>query len=857
MIRILLTAGLLAAAAALSAQPVYPYGHPTQDGSAQLREDLRALRVLGSVLYVAAHPDDENTRLIAWLAGEKRVRTTYLSLTRGDGGQNLIGPEIRDLLGVLRTQELLMARGVDGGEQLFSRANDFGYSKHPDETFAIWDRDAVLADAVWAIRRTRPDVIINRFDHRSPGRTHGHHTASAILALEAYALAGDPQAYPEQLAFVDPWRPQRIFFNTSWWFYGSREAFEEADKGSMVSVDAGAYHEARGLSYTEIAARSRSQHKCQGFGSTGTRGEEREYLEFLEGVPLPEGAEDPFAGLSLGWDRLRGGASVDEALARAEAAFDPDRPEACVPALLDAVEAMRRFAGDPRVDHRIAKGEDLARRCLGLWFEARAERPLAVPGDSLAVEVELTLRRPAGLEVEALWLDGPGGVRLAGGGPSAEGPLAEGVPRTLTLRTLLPADLAWSTAYWLQQPGDLGTFRVDEPRLRGLPVSPAPLRAGLTLGLGERRWTLRAPVVHTRNDRVAGEVYRPFELVPPATMQLDRSVHLFADEAPRAVNVRVRAHRPNVSGRVLVELPGDAPWTVSGEARFALEAIDDEAVVTLFLQPRPGTGSATAEAAFRLAIDGRDEALPFALASVAYDHIPEQTVLMPATARLARLDLRVRAKRIGYVTGAGDDVPAALEAIGCTVTELDDAFLDAPDLAARLDAFDAVVVGVRAFNTRERLAHAHPAILDWVAGGGTCVVQYNTNRGLVTEELGPYPLTLSRDRVTVEEAPVTLLEPEHPALTTPNRITVADFNGWVQERGLYFPDAWDSAYSAPLASADPGSDPLPGGLLVARHGEGWYVYTGYSFFRELPAGVPGAFRLFANLISLGHDGKTH
>jgi LmbE family N-acetylglucosaminyl deacetylase len=882
--------------AALSAQPVYPYAYPKQDGAAELLEDLRRLRVFGTALYVAAHPDDENTRLIAWLDGARKVRTHYLSLTRGDGGQNLIGPEIRDLLGVLRTQELCMARGVDGGEQWFSRANDFGYSKHPEETMGIWDKESVLADVVWAIRRTRPDIIVNRFDHRSPGRTHGHHTASAMLALEAFELAGDPEAFPEQLAYVRPWQASRIFFNTSWWFYGSREAFAEADKSNMVAVDVGAYNSARGLSYTEIAARSRSQHKCQGFGSTGTRGEQMEYLEFLDGSPLPEEAGDPFADLPLDWSRIRGGSSVADALARAEAAFDPDQPERAVPALLEALAGMNRLLGegpasakqdgaavskahalpvlkpnqDPRIRGHRDDCADLIRRCLGLWVEAVAERPMAVPGDALQVQLEVVQRRPLpkpvqGISLESLQILDARGQALALEGKSQLQLGLMTMPQKRIERNMamtLPVDAAYSSPYWLLEEGSLGTFRVDRQDLRGLPETPPALRLRLDMELRGEALSVEVPVIYKQNDRVQGEVYQPFVLVPPASLQLDRSVQLLLGEASVALPVRVRAHRDGVQGRLFGRLPDGAPLRLEGDAAFSLESMDDETVLSLRVTPEEASGSGTFDLELFLELDGK--VYPFALSTVAYDHIPEQTVLYPAQVRLARLDLEVSAKQIGYIMGAGDAVPEALEAIGCTVQILDDAFLNAPDLLQRLKRFDAVVAGVRAYNTRDRLPHAQQALMDYVAQGGTYLVQYNTNRGLENTELAPYPLRLSRDRVTVEEAPVEMLAPDHPALRRPNRIAEADFDGWVQERGLYFPDEWDEAYTPLLRSSDPAfgeadaqgssrfsTEPLDGGLLVAQHGEGWYVYTGYSFFRELPAGVPGAFRLFANLISLG------
>jgi len=313
---------------------------PVQPTSADLYEQIQKMQVLGSVLYVAAHPDDENTRMISYLANEKKVNTAYLSLTRGDGGQNLIGPEIRDLLGVIRTQELLKARSVDGGQQFFSRANDFGYSKNPEETLKIWDEEEVMADVVWAIRKFQPDVIINRFDHSGNRRTHGHHTSSAVLSHKAFDLVGNKEVYPEQLEHVNTWQPKRLFFNTSWWFFGSREKFAKADKSDMLSVDVGVYYPMKGKSNNEIAAESRSMHKCQGFGSTGKRGSEQEYLKLLKGE-MPKDKSSIFEGINTTWTRVKGGESIGQVIGNVDAEFKHENPAASIPQLMAAYQMIQ------------------------------------------------------------------------------------------------------------------------------------------------------------------------------------------------------------------------------------------------------------------------------------------------------------------------------------------------------------------------------------------------------------------------------------------------------------------------------------------------------------------------------------
>ncbi len=865
----LLSCALFSAPFWIQAQPVYPYNHPQQAGAADLREQLERLRVLGSALFVAAHPDDENTRLIAWLAGERKVTTTYLSLTRGDGGQNLIGPEMSELLGVLRTQELLRARGVDRGEQMFTRANDFGYSKHPDETLAIWDRDEVLGDLVWSIRKTRPDIIVNRFNHRTPGTTHGHHTASAVLALEAFTLAADPKAYPEQLTEVEPWQASRIFFNTSWWFYGSQEAFQKADKSGLIAVDPGTYNPLRGLSYTEVAARSRSMHRCQGFGSTGSRGSDLDYLEFLDGVPMPmpmpvpgqvlgaasAGGDlpasqtvpqgDPFAGLDISWLRLNGGSAVNEALRRASEAFRPEKPEAAVPALLEAWKLMQPLESDPRVAKKRSETAELIRQCLGLWAEAVANEPLASPGDSVRIQLEVVQRSAAAFSLESIQLM-DASARALEQVEKLPQPLAANVGWKTSMVLKLPDDLAFSTAYWLQEPGTLGLFQVTDQTLRGQSESPRPLTVTAVIKVAGTLLPLRFPVVYKENDPERGEVYQAFELVPPAVIAAERPVFLFSGNGPESVRVSVRANRDQVGGRVIVRWPEG--WSASGDPSFQLAKKGQEKVLEFQVVPPPG--NQTADLFLALEIDGKR--YPFSQETVAYEHIPTQTLLRPAMTRLAKLDLAIESRNIGYIMGAGDEIPAALRDIGCTVTLLEDADLRPEGLAERLGRFDAVVAGVRAYNTRDALLGAQEGLMQFVENGGTYLVQYNINRGLVSENLGPYPIALGRGRVTEEEAAVQLLAADHPALSSPNSLSSSDFQGWVQERGLYFAETWDASYTPLLAAQDGGEDLLSGGLLVAPYGKGWYVYTGYSFFRQLPNGVPGAFRLFANLLSLGH-----
>lgn len=811
---------------------------PKKWTAADIHHAIKKANVLGSALYVAAHPDDENTRMIAWLANELKVEVAYLSMTRGDGGQNLIGPEIAELLGVLRTQELLAARRIDGGAQRFTRANDFGYSKSPDETLRIWNKDEVLSDVVWAIRNWQPDIIINRFDHTGNRRTHGHHTSSAMLSYEAFDLAGDPTAFPEQLQYVQPWQPRRLFFNTSWWFYGSREAFEKADKSDMVSVDVGAYYPLLGKSNNEIAAESRSQHKCQGFGSSGSRGSQMEYLKLLKG-DMPQ-TNDPFAGIELSWRRVEGGAPIAELLERVDRNFRSDQPWASVP---DLLLALRMIEDLPEGHWTRIKSEEIREiiaACMGLFVDATTSAASATPGETVPVHLEVINRSPVKAQLKAVRIH-PDGPALS---PWMALPENEAWEQDTTL--LLPPDAPFTSPYWLMQPWQLGMYTVEDQRLRGLPETPRPVVVEFEIEVGGTPFVLRRELKHHYTDNVKGEVYEPFEITPPVFANFDQDVYVFAEAQPKEVAVVLHAGRDSLAGKLSLCTPQG--WQVEPASYEVLLPRKGEEQRFVFQVTPPDTQS-VGKISPMVEVDGQTWTRKVVF--IDYDHIPKQTVVLPSEARVAHIDIRKAGERIAYIMGAGDKVPESLRQIGYQVD-----LIEVDDIAAeRLAEYDAVVIGVRACNTHEKLRFKLPELWTYARNGGTVVMQYQTTWGLKVpmDEIAPYPLKLSRERVTVEEAPVTFLAPDHPVLHYPNEITQADFEGWVQERGLYFASEWDEAYTPILAANDPGEPPRKGGLLVAPLGKGWFVYTGYSWFRELPAGVPGAYRLFANIISLGHQ----
>lgn len=804
---------------------------PAKPNAAELLRDIRKLNVLGSALYVAAHPDDENTRFIAYLANEQLYNTAYLSVTRGDGGQNLIGPEIREGLGIIRTQELLQARRIDGGQQFFTRANDFGFSKNPEETFRIWGKEKVLHDMVWAIRQFRPDVIITRFSPR-PSETHGHHTASAMLANEAFEAAADPKRFPEQLKHVQVWQAKRVLWNTGVWSFRSQKEFE--DYGSqLLKVDVGGYNPLLGKSYPEIAALSRSMHKSQGFGSTGSRGAEIEYLEHTKGE---RAKEELFEGVNTSWARVKGGEQVARLFEKAAVEFQPLQPASVVPTLLAARKELAKLPDSYWKRVKTAELEQVVKHCLGLYLEAVAIDYAVTPGEALNLQLEAINRSAIPVQLVSMR------PNFASTDSILNKTLAQNETHLLPLKLKIPANAPYSQPYWLRQEGTLGLFRVDDLQEIGKPENQAAAEVQFDLRIGGEPFRYTVPVVYKRNDPVDGEQYRPLAITPPVFVNISEKVLMFASQEPKPVHVLVKAGKAGIQGQVALQLPKG--WrTEPAQATFNLEQNGAEQSVRFMVYPPKGQQEVELKAVATVG----GQSYTRGLNVIQYSHIPTQTTFPEATAKAVRLDLKRQGQEIAYLMGAGDDIPVSLQQIGYTVTLLRDEDMN----DAYLRRFDAVILGVRAYNTVERMPFYQPVLLRYVQQGGNLIVQYNTGHSLKTNPVAPFPLKISSQRVTVEEADVRFLKPKHPVLNSPNKITKKDFDGWVQERGLYFPNEWGTEFEAILSSNDPGEPARDGGLLVARYGKGHFVYTGYSWFRQLPAGVPGAYRLFTNLISLG------
>lgn len=807
---------------------------PKKPNAVEIYHQIQKLNFLGSVLYIAAHPDDENTRLISYMANSQKARTGYLSLTRGDGGQNLIGTELRELLGVIRTQELIEARKIDGGEQFFSRANDFGYSKVPNETLKVWNKDQVLSDMVYVIRKFQPDVIINRFDHRSPGSTHGHHTSSAMLSQEAFEITNDKNFYPSQLDLVTTWQPKRLLFNTSWWFYGGKDKFDKADKSALINLPTGVYYESLGKSNQEIAALSRSRHQSQGFGSTGSRGDDLEYLELIKGT-APKEKNNLFEGIDTSWNRIKGGNAIGTVLQNVEKNFDFKNPSASISELVKAYSMILKLEDEHWKAVKSREIKEIIAACAGLYLEAVAENQEATPGSSMKLRIEAINRSAVKIDLASIKI-------LPEGKDFVQNKtLLKNVDENIELDINIPENIAFTEPYWLKKEGTVGMYRVDEQQNIGIPDIIREVKTEFIINIDGVSIPYERFVVYKYNDEVKGEVYKPFDIVPDVTTTFLDKVKIFNNQKHKTVSVKIKAGRNDIKGNLHLELPSG--WKAT-PAEIPFEITRKGAEQTVTFEIIPPANASEIEAKTIAIIDGKTFDKEQII--INYEHISNQQVLKTSVAKFIKLDIKTGSEKIAYIMGAGDEVPEYLMQMGYEVTVIKPSEIE----KEKLQQFDVVMVGIRAYNTIDELEFKQSTLFDFVKEGKTMIVQYNTSGKFVTKELAPFPLKISRDRVTEEDAEVRFLQPNHHVLNTPNKITATDFTGWVQEQGLYYPDEWDPAFTPILSSNDSGENPKNGALLVANYGKGYYIYTGLSFFRELPSGVPGAYRLLANMISI-------
>jgi len=798
---------------------------PSHYSSAEVLHKMQKLNVLGNVLYIAAHPDDENTAMITYMANEAKVNTAYFAFTRGDGGQNLIGPEFGEQLGVIRTQELLAARRTDRGSQYFSRAIDFGYSKNPEETFAIWNKEEVLGDLVWIIRKFRPDILITRFN-TIPTNNHGHHTASAIMAAEAFDLAADPTSYPEQLAYVQTWQPKTLYWNTYPWF---RSDYQK-DTADLLSVDIGKFNPVLGMSYSEISAISRSNHKSQGFGSTGSRGLKKEYLQYEKGT---KAENDVFEVTDISWGRVSGGAKIQKLVDQLLAQYKAENPSASLPALLEIRRNFQQLKDEFWKEIKTAEIDVLIAAVTGLYLEISAPDYYASPGDSIQLQVEAINRSSVNITMDSISWPNDINTKMSLA-------LGNNTDQTLKVKYQISPTATFSQPYWLAEKHGIGLFNVKDQQSIGMPESRPAVEAIIYATVQGQKIRFTRRVIYKTNDPVKGELYRPFVIVPPAFVSLSHEVLLFSSDKEVKLMAEVRSVKEQFTGKFSLSLPPD--WKVS-PAEYEIYPMKKGEIRQYEFSIIPPAGQQSALGVAHLVSEGKDYAYDYV--ELKYDHIPTQILMPESSAKFVKLDITVGKEKIGYLSGPGDDVPTALRQLGYTVELIND--LDFTE--ENLDSYDVIILGVRSLNTVDRLRNDMPKLFEFASRGGNLIVQYNTSQGLVNNQIMPYKLQLSRNRVTVENSEVRILNPENPVLQYPNKITKADFDGWIQERGLYFPDQWGPEFQTVISMNDKDEAPLDGGILVADYGKGKVIHTSLSWFRELPAGVPGAYRIFVNLIS--------
>ncbi len=803
------------------AQPIH------QKNSAEIKLALEKLQVLGSVLYVAAHPDDENTAVLSYFSLHKKLRTGYLSLTRGDGGQNLIGPEKGDLIGVIRAGELLEARKIDRVDQFFTRAIDFGYTKSEKETIQFWGEENIVSDIVYVIRKFRPDVIITRFPPEGI-QTHGQHIASASLAVKAFNMAGDPEAYTGQLDKVKPWQAKRIVWD-SWLPYYEES---EVDLKDFVTEDVGEYNKLLGKSYLEIRGESRSKHRSQGFGARGYRGSYPAYFKLLEG---DSARTDLFSGIDISWERIQGTEAISNKILELNQNYDSADPSKSIDGLLDLYQELSKMPQSLWVEVKREEVKQLIKDCSGIWFEATAEDYSYSFHDSVKINMEVTNRSDFGIYLSSIKL--PYNEAII---KNTELPYNENVEITDTITIPGSADI--SQPFWLKKPHNGLIFSVENFEERVASKRNSGLTINFNLRFGDVELVYETPLYYRWVDRVSGEHYRLVEIRPPVTANLENGVYIYPNNDSRNIDVRLKGFSDNITGNLRATV--NDGWNITPQKiDFALGEKYAEENYKFSVSPPEDFGSANV--VIITEVNGKE--FSKSIFEIDYEHLPRQTVLSVSEAKLVKLDISTYGDKIGYIEGAGDEIPKALQVLGYDVVMLSDDDIEALPLAD----FDAIITGIRAYNTRDRIAFYNDKLLDYVYNGGNLIVQYNVSFGLQTEKIGPYDFTISRDRVTRENAEVTILDPDHVLLNYPNKITSNDFKGWVQERGLYFPNEWAEEYETIISCFDPGEDPKEGGLIYAEYGKGSFIYTGYSWFRQLPAGVPGAYRIFANLIAGG------
>ena len=816
-----------------SAQQVRP------SKSSEIYRELKTLKQLPKVLYLAAHPDDENTGLLSWLINDQNVETGYLSLTRGDGGQNLLGTEQGAALGLIRTHELLEARKLDGAQQFFTRAIDFGFSKNTTDTFKQWDADSITADVVWVIRKFRPDVIICRFPPTAAAG-HGQHAASAVVAEKAFKLAGDKNAFPDQLRYVNVWQPKRVLWNT--FRFGGVNTTAE----NQLKVTVGQYDAQLGMGYGELAGLSRSLHKSQGAGTQSVAGIRTEYFSHVIGEPAKATL---FDGVAKTWTS-HGNADIDQSLDKIISAFNFNNPDSSLPALLALRKKVVALKDIDLKKDKIKSLDHIILSCAGFMGEVVTNQAEAVAGDHYNFRLNLISRaaNPVVLE-DVKWLSQS---------ESFNKKLSKDSLITIQHDIQIPADAALTEPYWLAKaPVNAATFSVPNDTLIGLPEVESPLNVLLGLKIGSEKFQVKLPLSFKKLDPVRGDVVEALRIVPALELKFTQPLYVAREneDLHLSLNVKVNSSKKISNAKVNLMYNGER---LGGADLSSLNGKDTTIDYVI-----PKTKLATIHSS-RLQLDANFVADGVTYNKkqilIQYPHLPTLQYFAPASAVVMKGDIQAKVKKVGYIEGAGDFIPDFLRIAGVQVDVLKDEDFygnieesTGNDNQNKLSQYDAIVLGVRANNTEKKLGRWIPFLWSYVKAGGNLVMQYNTNQDTTVDKLGMYNFSIANKRVTEENAAVKILNPNHKLLNFPNKITADDFKGWIQERGAYFPAQWDAAYEPLFEMHDTDEEPLQGSTLYAKYGKGNFIYTPLAFFRQLPAGNVGAARLFFNFLSAQKD----
>lgn len=803
--------------------------------SSDIYRELKTLKHLPKVLYLAAHPDDENTGLLSWLINDQNVETGYLSLTRGDGGQNLLGTEQGAALGLIRTHELLEARKLDGAQQFFTRAIDFGFSKNTTDTFKQWDENSIIADVVWVIRKFRPDVIICRFPPTAAAG-HGQHAASAVVAEKAFKLAGDKTAFPDQLKYVNAWQPKRVMWNT--FRFGGVNTTAE----NQLKVTVGQYDAQLGMGYGELAGLSRSLHKSQGAGTQSVAGIRTEYFAHVAGEPAKATL---FDGVVKTWTS-EGNSDIDLALDKIISAFNFNNPDLSLPALLALRKKVMALKDTEVKKDKIKSLDRIILSCAGFMGEVVTNQAEAVAGDDYSFRLNLISRavNPVILE-NVQWLSQSENFNRE---------LSKDSLITIEHTIQIPADAALTEPYWLAKPpANTGTFSVPNDTLIGLPEAESPLNVLLGLKIGSEKFQVKLPLSFKKLDPVRGDVVEALRIVPALELKFTQPLYVVKENEDLHLNLNVKVNSSKQFSKGVLNLMhnGEKIGNTDVNSFTGKDSTID------FVIPKTKLASIHSS---RLQLDANYVADGVAYNKkqvlIQYPHLPSLQYFSPATVTVMKGDIQAKVKKVGYIEGAGDFVPDFLRIAGIQVDVLkDEDFYGNTEPSGgsntqnKLSQYDAIILGVRANNTEKKLGRWMPFLWSYAKAGGNLVMQYNTNQDTTVAQLGMYNFSIANKRVTEENAEVKFLNPNHKLLNFPNKITADDFKGWVQERGAYFPSQWDAAYEPLFEMHDTGEEPLQGSTLYAKYGKGNFIYTPLAFFRQLPAGNVGAARLFLNFLS--------